>query len=54
MNIRMEIQEANRIDIYVASPPDLEWSGLPVHGSAGLELGLIKKYALSWNIQVAG
>ena len=37
------------IDIYTAIPPDLDWNGLPIHGSAGLELGLIKKYALPWN-----
>ncbi|WP_429819241.1 GIY-YIG nuclease family protein [Ensifer sp. B1-9] len=42
------------IEIYVAIPPDLEWNGLPVHGSAGLELGLIKKYALPWNMRSAG
>ncbi|AZO59689.1 GIY-YIG nuclease family protein [Mesorhizobium sp. M1A.F.Ca.IN.022.06.1.1] len=42
------------IDIYAAFPPDLEWNGLPVHGSAGLELGLIKKYALPWNMRSAG
>jgi hypothetical protein len=35
-------------------PADLEWRGLPIHGSAGLELGLIKKYALPWNMRSAG
>ncbi|OBQ67975.1 GIY-YIG nuclease family protein [Mesorhizobium erdmanii] len=43
-----------KIDVYAAIPPDLEWNGLPVHGSAGLELGLIKKYALPWNMRSAG
>jgi hypothetical protein len=42
------------IDIYTAGPSDLEWNGLPVHASAGLELGLIKKYALPWNMRNAG
>jgi hypothetical protein len=42
------------IEIYTAVPPDLEWNGLPVHGSAGLELGLIKRYALPWNMRSAG
>ncbi len=42
-----------RIDIYAAIPPGLEWNGLPIHGSAGLELGLIKKYALPWNMRSA-
>jgi hypothetical protein len=32
----------------------LEWNGLPVHGSARLELGLIKRYALPWNMRNAG
>ena len=49
--IRNELQAGSLIDIYVAFPPDLEWKGLPVHGSAGLELGLIKKYGLSWNMR---
>jgi hypothetical protein len=40
-------------NIYTALPPDLEWNGLPVHGSAGLELGLIKKFALPWNMRSA-
>jgi hypothetical protein len=49
--IRNELLAGSLIDIYVALPPDLEWNGLPVHGSAGLELGLIKKYQLSWNMR---
>lgn len=52
--LKNELLTAQHIDIYTAIPPDLEWNGLPVHGSAGLELGLIKKYALSWNLRSAG
>jgi hypothetical protein len=52
--IKSELREAGSIEIYVAFPADLEWNGLPVHGSAGLELGLIKKYALPWNMRSAG
>ena len=52
--IRNELLTIPAIDIYIAEPPDLEWNGLPVHGSAGLELGLIKKYALPWNMRSAG
>jgi hypothetical protein len=52
--IKRELQKAPFIDIYIAIPPDLEWNGLPIHGSAGLELGLIKKFALSWNMRSAG
>jgi hypothetical protein len=49
--IKNELQTAPAIDIYIAVPPDLEWNGLPIHGSAGLELGLIKKYSLPWNLR---
>ncbi len=52
--IKNELLTTPAIDIYIAEPPDLEWNGLPVHGSAGLELGLIKKYALPWNMRSAG
>lgn len=52
--IKAELLGPNAIEIYVASPPDLEWNGLPVHGSAGLELGIIKKYLLPWNMRSAG
>lgn len=52
--IKAELLGPDDIDIYVASPPDLEWNGLPVHGSAGLELGLIKRYKLPWNTRGAG
>jgi hypothetical protein len=51
--IKAELLGPDDIEIYVASPPDLEWNGLPVHGSAGLELGLIKKYRLPWNTRSA-
>jgi hypothetical protein len=52
--IRNELLAIPFIDIYTACPPDLDWNGLPVHGSAGLELGLIKKFALPWNMRSAG
>lgn len=52
--IKNELLTVPAIDIYIAAPSDLEWNGLPVHGSAGLELGLIKKYALPWNMRSAG
>lgn len=50
--IKGELLVSGSIEIYVAIPPDLEWNGLPIHG--GLELGLIKKYALPWNMRSAG
>jgi hypothetical protein len=52
--IKNELLIVPAIDIFIAVPSDLEWNGLPVHGSAGLELGLIKKYALPWNMRSAG
>lgn len=52
--MRGELSAVSHIDILVAMPHDLEWNGLPVHGAAGLELGLIKKYALPWNMRSAG
>jgi hypothetical protein len=52
--IKSELQQVPFIDIYTGIPPDLEWNGLPIHGSAGLELGLIKKFALPWNMRSAG
>jgi len=51
--IKSELLAGSVIDIYIAVPPNLEWNGLPVHGSAGLELGLIRKYALPWNLRSA-
>jgi hypothetical protein len=39
------------VEIYTAQPPDLMWNGLPVSGAAGLEVGLIKSFYLSWNIR---
>ncbi|SCX28077.1 hypothetical protein DSM25558_4365 [Agrobacterium sp. DSM 25558] len=51
--LKEELSQSRSIDIYVATPPDLEWNGLPVHGAAGLELGLISKYMLPWNMRSA-
>jgi len=52
--IKNELLTVPFVEIYTAVPPDLEWNGLPIHGSAGLELGLIKKFALPWNMRSAG
>lgn len=51
--IKEELSQSRSIDIYVATPSDMEWNGLPVHGAAGLELGLINKYLLPWNMRSA-
>jgi hypothetical protein len=49
--IKSELLTAPFIEIYTAVPPNLEWNNLPIHGSAGLEMGLIKKYQLAWNMR---
>jgi hypothetical protein len=49
--IREELGNSSEIDILIAQPGDMTWHGLPVHGSAGLELGLIKAYSLPWNMR---
>ncbi len=51
--IKAELANNSVIEIYTALPSDFEWNGLPVHGSAGLELGIIKKYSLPWNMRSA-
>ncbi len=52
--IRCELQASRQIDVLVAHPEDMEWNGLPVHGAAGLELGIIKAFTLPWNMRSAG
>ena len=52
--IKDELAAVPSIDIYAAFPGDHDWNGLPIHGSAGLEMGLIKKYSLPWNKRSAG
>ena len=47
--IRNELAKGKSVQVLYACPDHLEWNGLPVHGSAGLELGLIKQYDLPWN-----
>ncbi|HEX8232358.1 MAG TPA: hypothetical protein VF559_03295 [Caulobacteraceae bacterium] len=50
----LELASIPTIHIYTASPEDLTWNGLPVSGSAGLEVGLIAAYSLAWNIRGSG
>lgn len=47
--IRDLLIDGRSVQVLYACPDHLEWNGLPVHGSAGLELGLIKTYDLPWN-----
>jgi hypothetical protein len=39
------------VQVLVATPPELEWNGLPVDGAAGLETGLIRLIKPPWNRQ---
>jgi hypothetical protein len=48
-----ELATCAAIEIHTAVPEDQHWNGLPVHGSAGLELGLIRKFSLPWNMRSA-
>lgn len=51
--IKEELATTSDLAILIATPGDMEWNGLPVHGAAGLELGIIKKYSLPWNVRSA-
>ena len=37
------------VEVYVATPPSLEWNGWTISGAEGLEAGIIKAYLLAWN-----
>lgn len=56
-NIRMNaalrevLAGGGSIDIFVATPPTLEWNGWRVSGPEGLEAGIIKDYDLPWNLR---
>jgi transposase-like protein len=47
--LRDELAAEKPIQVYIATPPDIMWNGLPVCGAAGLELGLIRTFNLPWN-----
>ena len=51
--LRSELEADTRIAIYTATPPDLDWNGLPVAGDVGLELGLIQTFRLPWDLRGA-
>ena len=39
------------VRIFIAHPPDLEWNGLRVSGSEGLEAALIEDFRPPWNMK---
>lgn len=49
--LRNAIASGSSIDIFVATPPTLEWSGWRLSGPEGLEAGIIKHYNLPWNLR---
>ncbi|CAN5585144.1 hypothetical protein BH10PSE14_BH10PSE14_40580 [soil metagenome] len=52
--IRARLELAHHVEVFVATPEPAQWNGLPVDTCAGLELGLIKKYSLPWNVRSSG
>jgi hypothetical protein len=46
-----ELGDGKKIQVFVATPKELEWNGLPVNTAAGLEIGLIQMIKPLWNIQ---
>lgn len=52
--LRGELMKGVRLRLLCATPEDSTWNGLPVHTSAGLELGLIAFLKPEWNMQGRG
>ncbi len=56
-NIRMNailrdaLSGGSCIEVFIATPPALEWNGWSVSGPEGLEAGIIKNFALPWNLR---
>ncbi len=44
-----ELRSRQSADIYTICPPDQSWNEWPLSISAGLEVGLIKRFHLPWN-----
>jgi hypothetical protein len=49
--IRQALEAGQRVTAMIAVPPALEWNGLPINGSAGLEVGLIEMIQPFWNMK---
>lgn len=47
--INDHVSNGQIVEVYAATPPALEWNGLPVVTAAGLEAGLIKMIQPPWN-----
>jgi hypothetical protein len=49
--IRRALEAGQRVTVMIATPPKLEWNGLPIDVSAGLEVGLIEMIQPVWNMR---
>jgi len=45
------LAQGKSVSVLVAHPPQLDWNGLAIDGSAGLEAGLIRAIKPPWNMQ---
>jgi len=45
------LRSDHQVQVLIATPPEMEWNGLPVDGAAGLETGLIRLIRPEWNQQ---
>ncbi len=52
--IRTALEQGSEVEILVAKPLGGEWNGLPIDQVAGLEAGLIRRFAPPWNVQGTG
>jgi hypothetical protein len=49
--IHKALEAGEQVTVMIAIPPALEWNGLPIDGSAGLEVGLIEMIQPIWNMR---
>lgn len=49
--ISAALREGSRVEVLIATPPDLDWNGWRLSGAEGLEAGLIKTFQLPWNVR---
>jgi len=49
--IRQALEAGQKVTALAVTPPEMEWNGLPVDGSAGLEAGLIRRVQPLWNMR---
>lgn len=48
------LRSGSRTEVLIATPPSLEWNGLPINTAAGLEAGLIRMLRPEWNKRGTG